>query len=281
MESKKADLHIHSHYSDSDLSIQEIFNQAKEKGINSLAITDHDTTEGTEEAINLSKTYGIEFIEGIELSAEYNNAEIHILGYFIDSANKSLVKALENVKDLRKERLIKMAEKINSLGGKVDIDELISRINEKVATRLHLALYMVKKRQVTSIWEAFRKYLSFGRPAYIARIKFSVKEAITLIKEAGGLAVLAHPHFLPSKEWIAKFRQWGLDGIEVKYPRYTPSMIEQFSQIAEKFELLKSGGSDSHGSYKEFTGVGKVWIPYSWVEKLKNAKRNLLYKENI
>ncbi|MCD6583848.1 MAG: PHP domain-containing protein [Candidatus Omnitrophica bacterium] len=281
MENKKADLHIHSYYSDSDLSIQEIFNQAKKKGIDALSITDHDTVQGIEEALSLSKIYDIEFIEGIELSAEYNNAEIHILGYFIDSTNKSLIEALDNVKDLRKERLIKMAEKINSLGGKVDIDELISRINEKIATRLHLALYMVEKGEVASIWEAFRKYLSFGRPAYIARIKFSVREAIALIKEAKGLAVLAHPHFLPSKEWIEKFSQWGLDGIEVRYPRYTPSIVEQFSQIAERLGLLKSGGSDSHGSYKEFTSIGEVWIPYTWVERLKNVKRDLLYKENI
>jgi hypothetical protein len=268
-----ADLHIHSSYSDSDLSIEEIFAQASKAEINTIAITDHDTVEGVYQAQEVSKKFGVEFIEGIELSSQYNDIEIHILGYFINPYHTKLLAALSNVKDLRRERLVEMAKKVNCLGGRIDIDELLSRINEKVATRLHLAFYMLETKQINSIWEAFRKYLSPGRPAYVARFKFSVKEAIAIIKEAEGLPFLAHPHFLPGEAWIKKIADWGLAGVEVVYPRYSSDLISHYTKIAEELGLLKSGGSDSHGSYKEFTSIGKIVVPYSWVEEMKNAKK--------
>lgn len=277
----KVDLHIHSDYSDSDLSVEDIFSQAKVENIKAIAITDHDTIEGTLKGEKLSEKYGVEFIEGIELSSHYNNFEVHILGYFVDISDKNFLESLKNVKDLREERLIKMAEKVNSLGMKIDIDELILRVNERIATRLHLALYMLEKKQVNSIWEAFKKYLSPGKPAYVGRFKFSTKEAIRLIKEAEGLAVLAHPHSLSNKEWIKEFVDYGLDGIEVMYPGVSSQLVAYYADIAEKHGLFKCGGSDSHGSYKEFTGIGQVTIPYNWLEELKDAKRRLFHKRSI
>lgn len=277
----KADLHIHSHYSDSDLSVEDIFSQAKRENIKAIAITDHDTIDGVRKGGGLSKRYGVEFIEGIELSSYYNGSEVHILGYFVDIGNKNFLKVLKGVKDLRQERLIKMAEKVNSLGMKIDIDELVFRLNEKIATRLHLALYMLEKKQVDSVWEAFKKYLSPGKPAYVGGFKFSVQEAITLIKEACGIAVLAHPHLLFNKEWIKEFIDYGLDGIEVFYPKVTSQLVDYYQNIADRYGLFKCGGSDSHGSYKKFTRIGEITIPYDWVEKLKDGKRSLLHKRNI
>ncbi|MCK4809370.1 MAG: PHP domain-containing protein [Candidatus Omnitrophica bacterium] len=278
---EKADLHIHSAYSDGSLSIEDIFKQSREKGLRCIAITDHDTVEGALEAEGLTELFGVEFIKGIELSAEYDKTDVHILGYFVDTYNKNLLNELKDMKQFRRERLISMAKKVNSLGGRVDIDELVCQINQKVATRLHLALYMLEKKQVNSVWEAFKKYLSADKSAYVRKSSFSVREAITLIKQADGLAVLAHPHFLPSNGWFKKFVHWGLDGMEVIYPGFSPRVISYYTRLADSLGLFKSGGSDSHGTHKQSTPIGKITIPYSWVETMKDAKRPLLYKENL
>ena len=280
---KKVDLHIHSVYSDSDLTPKEIFLCAKKMNLSAIAITDHDTIESFPQAYQLSKEFDIEFIPGIEISCEYKGEEIHILGYFIDGNNKILQNALKDVKELRKDRLIKMAKRANQIGLRVDIDKLLEKVKNKIATRLHLALYLLETNQVNSLQEAFRRFLSPKSPLYIAGFKFSVKEAITLIKEAEGVASLAHPHFLSSpEELIKKFCDWGLDALEVVYPRFTPSMVEYFIQLATKYRLLVTGGSDSHGSFKEFTHIGALEVPYLWVENLKNAReRHTIYKKNI
>jgi len=276
MKELKCDLHIHSNLSDSDMKIEEIFKVASQKNLSTLSITDHDSIEAIEEARKYSKIYNIELIEGIEISAQENNIEVHLLGYFIDSQNGKLKEALKDVKETRKERLLLMAQKLNKLGLKIDREELLSKINNNVPTRLHLGLYLLEKKVVSSLKGAFSKYLSPKSPAYVCRFKFSVKEAISLIKEAKGLAFLAHPHFLPQQEWIEKFISFGLDGLEVVYPRLSTKKSAFYENFTVKYDLLKSGGSDAHGTYKEFTEVGAIAIPYEWIERMRevlNAKR--------
>lgn len=270
--SKKCDLHIHSIFSDSDATIEDIFKKAKEKKLSAIAIADHDTIEGLPWAKHASNIYNIELIEAIELSAQKDNIEVHVLGYLIDSGNTRLQQELAGIRESRKERLVSMIDKLNSLGLKVDSDELISNIKGAIPTRLHLGLYLVKKGFVKSLRQAFDKYLSPGKPGYIARFKYSVKEAIKLIKNYGGLAFLAHPHLLGEQSWIEEFVSYGLDGIEVIYPNFSPARIYSYETIADKFGLLKSGGSDAHGSYKEFTEIGGVSVPYEWVEQIKKRK---------
>jgi hypothetical protein len=269
--SGKCDLHIHSIFSDSDTDIEEIFKIAKAKGISALAISDHDTVDGLAKAQQCSEISGVELIEAIEISAQNKDCEVHILGYFINPHNKILKESLANIKELRKERLLSMADKLISLGIDIDKEEVISQLKGAIPTRLHLGLYLVKKGKVSSLWEAFKKYLSFGRPAYVSRFKYSVKEAISLIKEAGGLSFLAHPHFLPSPSWIEEFISFGIDGLEVVYPYLSKAKSSLYKNLADKYSLLKSGGSDAHGSYKEFTEIGGVTIPYRWVEEMKNS----------
>lgn len=266
---KKCDLHIHSDFSDSDATIEEIFKKAKEKDLAAVAITDHDTVKGIYQARQNSKIYGIECINAIELSAQKNNVEVHVLGYFIDTDSKLLDKELASIHTLRHERLKAMALKLNSLGIGVDIDELFSDIKGSIATRLHLGLYLVRKGFVGSLREAFARFLSPGKPAYVSHFKYSVKEAIELIKNCSGLAFLAHPHLIADESWIEEFASYGLDGLEVIYPKFSETKISLYASLASKFGLLKSGGSDAHGSYKEFTEVGGVTIPYAWVEEMK------------
>jgi len=270
MTDNKCDLHIHSNFSDSDTEVREIFNQAKRKGLSCISITDHDTTAGLAVASSESKIHGIELVEGIEFSAQHKDNEIHVLGYFIDYKNERLQKSLANVRELRKERILLMAKKLNSLHISVDTDELFAQINNAMPTRLHLALYLVKNKKVNSLREAFRKYLSPGKPAYYSRFKFSMKDTISLIRRSGGLAFLAHPHIIPDQSWIEDFISLGINGLELNYPGMSKARTSFYKNIASKFGLLKSGGSDSHGSYKEFTAVGGMDVPYEWVQEMRS-----------
>jgi predicted metal-dependent phosphoesterase TrpH len=272
---EKCDLHIHSNFSDSDATIEEIFKIAKIKDLRTIAITDHDSVEGLHLAKELSTLYGIELIEAIEISAQHQNEEVHILGYFIDSENVKLRENLQNTKKLRQERLLAMIEKLKAIGVNLDKTEIQATIKNAVPTRLHLALYLVKKGMVKSLRQAFEKYLSPGRPAYVSRFKHSPAEAIEIIKSSGGLAFLAHPHLISEQSWIEEFIGYGLDGLEVIYPRFSEAKISLYKNMADKFGLLKSGGSDSHGSYREFTKIGDINIPYQWVLAMKEKLHSL------
>ncbi len=266
---KKCDLHIHSNFSDSDTSVREIFNQARAKGLSCISITDHDTVVGIEEAKKCSAEYGIELIEGVEISAQKGDIEVHILGYFVDPRNERLNKELGKMKGLRTERLLIMADRLNALGIEVDKDELLAKIGGALPTRLHLGIYLVEKGVVKSLMEAFRKYLSPRSSVYAAHFRFSIKETIELIRGSGGLVFLAHPHMLSDQSWIGDFIADGLDGLEVVYPRQSEAKTAAYKELADKYGLLKSGGSDAHGTFKDFTGVGTVIIPYEWVEQMR------------
>ena len=271
MQDKKCDLHIHSVFSDSDAPIEGIFKEASRKNINCVAIADHDTVDGIVQARLCSKTYDVELVEAVELSAKYKDFEIHILGYFINPDNKKLRSELAHMDQLRRERLLWMSAKLNSLGVVVDSEELFSNIKDAIPTRLHLGLYLLKKGRVHSLKEAFRKYLSPGRPAYKQYFKQSVKETIALIKGAGGLAFLAHPHIIPNQSFVEEIISEGIDGLELVYPSMSAAKSSLYRNIVCKRGLLKSGGSDVHGSYKRFVELGEVTVPYAWIEEMKKA----------
>ena len=165
-----------------------------------------------------------------------------------------------------------MAEILASLGLNVDSKELMSRIADTIPTRLHLALYLRDKGIVSSLVEAFRKYLSPGKPAYRAHFKYSVKEACALIKKYQGLSFLAHPHMIANQAWVEEFIASGINGLEIAYSTMSKAKKLLYTGMAEKFNLLKCGGSDSHGSYKEFTQIGMVTVPYQWVEEMKTRR---------
>lgn len=271
---KKCDLHIHSTFSDSDAKVEDIFKLARDKGISCIAICDHDTVDSVETARLGSKNYNIELIESIEISAAYKDKEIHILGYFIDPRNKKLRDALTDIKDLRRRRLLEMVEKLAVLGLNVDAQELMEKIGNNVPTRLHLGLHLVEKGAAKTLGKAFKKYLSPGGPVYVPRFKYSVKEVVGLIKAAGGLAFIAHPQMLAEQSWIDEFISLGIDGMEVVYPHLSEAKSLLYQEKTAKRGLLKSGGSDAHGTYKKHTNIGEVTIPYEWVEEMKERLIN-------
>ena len=265
------DLHIHSTFSDSDETVEDIVKNASQKNLFCISLTDHDTVDGLTRARDCCQRNNIEFIEGIEITAEHNDIEIHVLGYFIDPKNSALQKELAKIRVLRTERLLAIAKKLNDLGVSVDKDELLALVGESLPTRLHLGMYLVNKGLAKDLRQVFKKYLSPKSEAYVPRLKYSAKEAIDAVHAAGGFACLAHPHLLRDQSFIEEFVRYGLDGIEVAYPGFSKNTTLFYETMANKLGLFKVGGSDAHGNYKVHTSVGEVTVPYEWVEKMRNA----------
>ena len=269
--SKLCDLHIHSTFSDSDEAVEDIVKKAYDKNLSCIALTDHDTVDGLSHARKCCQKQGIEFVDGIEITAEHKGIEIHVLGYFIDAKNTVLQQELNKIRTLRTERILAMADKLNDLGVPVDKDELLSQIGASLPTRLHLGVYLINKGVVKDIRQVFKKYLSPKCEAYIARVRYTAREAIDAIHQAGGFACLAHPHLLRDQSLVEEIIRYGMDGIEVVYPGFSKNTILFYETMANKFGLFKVGGSDAHGSYKTHTCVGEVSIPYDWLDQMHKA----------
>ena len=275
------DLHIHTSASDGTYSPKDIVSLAFKKNLRAIAITDHDTIEGTAEAVREGKKVGLEVIPGVEISVEWNNSSIHILGYYIDGTKKVLSSELNNLIRYREERNPRIIEKLNSLGIDISYDEVKTAAGGGTIGRPHFAQILIEKGYVKNGNEAFRKYLQRGASAYVDKKRLSPQEGIHLIEEAGGIAVLAHPFMIDSigenkmEELILKLKQMGIKGIEALYPTHTVQQTLQLKTIAEKYNLLLTGGSDFHGKQKPKihlgTGFGKLRVPYELVIRMKKA----------
>lgn len=272
---KFADLHLHSLFSDSTYTPQELILEASKQKLCAIALVDHDTVDGIEVTKDAAKSKDIEVLPGIELTAEYDGLEIHILGYLIDYKNKELLEELDYLKKNRIERIYKMTDKLKDMGINLKPETVFEIAKKGTVGRLHVARAMVKEGWLGSVSEAFRKYIGDKSPAYVCGFKFSVEAAIKLIKKVGGIPVLAHPYSMNRDELIPQFFDYGLMGLEVYYPEHTQSMINFYLSLAQKFNLLITGGSDCHGAAKPEAKIGSVKIPYALVEKLKQAKEEL------
>lgn len=277
------DLHSHTYFSDGSLSPQALIDLAVESKIDVLAITDHDEVSALPSAFEYASNLPIEIVSGVELSIAYNLPEqghLHILGLFIDYQNEKLNDILDQLKQARYDRIKTMLQKVNSLGGDLDIDELDKKIGNGSAGRPHIARMLVAKGMVKDIPEAFSKYLSKGRPAYVPKKKLSAESAIHLIHSTGGLAIAAHPFSLGFSTYpevgleILKLKALGLDGLEAYYTNHNAYITKWLLDFARENGLLISGGTDFHGDPKPEirlgSGLGNLDIPYSVFENLKN-----------
>jgi len=274
------DLHVHSDHSDGTLSPEELVALAIETGLSAFALTDHDTVSGIRAAKTAAASSGSDLtvISGTEISAAYKKRDIHILGLFIDETNPVLLDALENAvnaRDLRNER---MAERFRSLGITLTLDELRLANPDTVITRAHFANYLIKHGHVKTSEEAFRRYLGYDGPCFVPREYMQPEKAISLILQAGGIPVLAHPllYKLPPAELEALLKRLtdaGLKGLEVYYSSNT-GYDEQISySLANRYGLMMTGGTDFHGLNKPnlFLGTGRnnnLNIPDSVLEPL-------------
>lgn len=275
------DLHIHSTASDGSLSPIEIIETAEKAGLRAISITDHDTVEGSAEALRHQHSSGVEILTGIEVSVGFDSGTMHILGYLIRLDDPSLRQALKDVQKGRAGRNLQIIKKLQDLGADISHDEVLKVSGGGQTGRPHIAQVLVKKGVVQTIDEAFSKFLKKGRPAYTERYRLLPVEAIQTILQAGGVPVLAHPFTLNSKteggldRIVAELKQAGLKGVEVYYPGHGPDLTAQYERLADRHGLLVTGGTDFHGMVNPGIhigiGVGDMRIPYRLVEKLKEA----------
>jgi len=273
------DLHTHTTHSDGSASPSELIELAGAQRARAVAITDHDTTAAVDAARAAADRVGLEFVSGIEISAEYSPGTMHILGYCIDHESNSLATRLDELKLARETRNPQIASLLQSLGLDVSYDEVAMLAGNKVIGRPHFARVMIEKGYVASIQEAFDRFLKKGAAAYVEKARLSPAESIALIHQAGGVAVLAHPYQLrlgsyqEADELIGELAGIGLDGVEAVYSRHSLEERAGYSEIAARYNLLVTGGSDYHGSYKPdisiVTGLGDLEVPYELLEAVK------------
>ena len=271
-----ADLHVHTTYSDSIYSPEQVLRIAKERGLAAIGICDHDSVSGIEEALELESRYGVEVVPGIELSTEYRNMEVHILGYFMDWNDLQFQALLKTIQEVRKWRAELMVTKLRQLGFNLEFEEVLAESDKGAVGRPHIARLMVKKGYVATMDEAFEKYLKYGGPAYVPKYNMLPEEAVRLVRKLRGIPVLAHPKFSPlSEEEIEYLISQGLRGIEAYHARHTPEEAQQYVALAEKYGLLITGGSDSHG---EEDPIGCVRLPYEHVRRLKEERKRMVFE---
>lgn len=288
MEHRIVDLHVHSTESDGTLTPEEVVLAAKEAGLSAIALTDHDTVAGVAKAALVAATCGIELIPGIELSTEYElptakkqSKEVHIVGLYIDPSNPELIAKTSEFRNCRNLRNAKIVDALQKEGFDITMDALLAENPDSVITRANIARYLYQHGAIKSVQEAFEKYIGDGCKCYVGRMKVSPMEAVELIHTAGGIAILAHPllyHMstVTLQHLIDDLKSVGLDGIEAIYSTYTTGEEQFVKKLAAKNNLLISGGSDFHGENKPAihlgTGKGHLYIPYSVLEHIKNAR---------
>lgn len=277
----QVDLHVHSTKSDGTYTPTELVNYAIEKGLTAFALTDHDTIDGIEEALEAAKDKPITVIPGIEYSTEYLNRDVHIVGLFIDYKAPVFLEYLARFQQSRTDRNYKLCANLRGADIDITYEALLEMFPDAVITRAHYAKYLLSKGYVKSMKEAFDRYLGDHTPYFVHREKITPQEVIQVTLQAGGVPILAHPTLYGlGKEQldilVSTLTEHGLRGIECVYSTYTNSDEREIKALAAKYNLLPSGGSDFHGSNKPGLdlgiGYGRLYVPEEYVTNLKNAR---------
>ena len=268
---KFADLHLHTNFSDGTYTPEELAAHAQRCGLAAIALTDHDTVEGCERTGAACAKAGVEFISASELTAELNDHELHLLGYFLDTKNGRLLEQLARFQEVRQNRIREMCARLNAIGVPLAAESVFAIANCRSPGRPHVGRALVQQGLCSSLDEAFERYLKKNRPAWVPKFKMSAREAVELIHQAGGLAVMAHPALNRADDQIPELVSAGLDGIECFHTKHSAAISEYYLQIAAKHHLLVTGGSDCHGMNKGKPLIGSVKLPYEYVEKLRAA----------
>lgn len=278
----KVDLHIHSTVSDGKLEPVDIVRKSAESGLTVIAIADHDTVDGIAPALLAAKAFpSLKIIPCVEISTDVPSGEVHILGYFIDYTSQELRAALGKSRNSRRERGQGMVTKLESLGIHIEWQRVQEIAGSGSIGRPHIAQALLEKGYITSLKEAFTKYIGRGGSAYVEREKMTPVEAVELILQANGLPVLAHPLTTNDPETlVVELKTAGLVGIEAYYDGYTTDEISRLVNLADKHGLIASGGSDYHGlDASDETMIGGVDVPIKSAEQLISLAERRVLKE--
>lgn len=270
---KFADLHLHTNFSDGTYTPEELAARARQLGLGAVALTDHDTVEGCTRMAAACAAAGLEFIPATELTAEFDENELHLLGYFVDTGNQKLLTEMVRFQQVRQDRVREMVARLNQLNIPLRADAVFALANCRSPGRPHVARALVMGRFCSSPDEAFERFLKKNRPAWVPKFKISALDAIALIHQAGGLAVMAHPGLNRTDGIIPDLVEAGLDGLECFHTKHTASTSEHYVRTAKEFNLAITGGSDCHGLSKGKPLIGTVRLPYEYVEQLHARSR--------
>ena len=264
--SRFVDLHTHSTASDGTLPPESVVAAAHAAGVEALALTDHDTLAGVPRAVEAGRSLGVRVVAGVELSAHDGDSEIHILALHV--TRLGLIEArLEKFREERHLRAARIVERLRALGIGVTLEMVLQEAGDAAVGRPHVARAMIRAGAARDFREAFDRYLGSGRPAFVAKPRLEVSEAISIVHEAGGLAIWAHPGGDGRRARLEPFVEMGIDGVEIRHPSHLLEDMNRLAALSDFFKLVPSGGSDWHGSAEGPRMIGAMMIPYSWLEK--------------
>lgn len=278
------DLHCHTTASDGRHSPTELVEMAAEMGLRAIAVCDHDSTEGLDEALAAGHAAGIEVIPAVELSCDVGQHELHMLGYFPDHGNAAFQAELRRLREGRIGRAQAMVRKLTELGYPISYQRVLELAGDGAIGRPHIAQALLEARLVQSKGEAFERLIGRNGPAYVDRAKLTPVDACRVVRRAGGLPVFAHPFIatasgrvlepMPVEASLPELVEAGLAGIEVYYPNYTPVLIERLLRLSRQYGLLVTGGSDFHGEGSAGAPLGSIYVPPKCLAALKDAHRH-------
>ncbi|MDB4899069.1 MAG: hypothetical protein JWN53_877 [Gemmatimonadetes bacterium] len=260
------DLHMHSTASDGSRAPADVVRAAKKANLIAIALTDHDTVSGLAEAQAAGAELGVRIINGVELSAVEGEIETHLLGLHLRDTGV-LERGLGALREMRQRRATQIVERLDAMGVKISFDDVLAQANGGAVGRPHVARAMIAQGWASDARDAFDRYLGAGRPAYVAKEQLSMTDAIAMVHEAGGLAVLAHPGGSGTRERIEALIALGMDGIEVKHPSHSSSDTTRLRGLVEQFGLVASGGSDWHGAAEGPRTIGMMQVPAEWLAR--------------
>ncbi len=267
------DLHLHSTASDGSYPAETVVAMAEGNGVRILALTDHDSLDGIPAAEERARRSGIRVIPGVELSVSEIGIDVHLLAYGFDPRDKSLVAAIGRYRDSRWERARKMLARLKGLGIRIALEEVEEIAHGGALGRPHVAEALMQGGHVETFQEAFQRYLGHHAPAYVAKQTVALEEAVSVVREAGGVTVLAHPGTLNRDHLIADWARRGLDGIEVWHSKHSAGDVARYRGIAKEHSLLMTGGSDYHGERTPDVSIGGVLVPEAAVKLMDETLR--------
>lgn len=264
-----ADLHLHTNFSDGTFSPEELTGHAQRHGFAAVALTDHDTVEGCARMRAACDRAGIEFIAASELTAELHGNELHLIGYYLDTSHARLLGEMAKFQAVRQNRIREMVARLNEWNIPLRSEAVFALANCQSPGRPHVARALVQAGFCSTLDEAFERFLKKNRPAWVPKFTMSALDAINLIHEAGGVAVMAHPGLNRTDGVIPELVAAGLDGLECYHTKHTNANAEHYRRIAAGHQLLVTGGSDCHGLSKGRPLIGNIKLPYEHVRALK------------